>query len=223
MSRATADSLPMRIGWAMLAVQPLYIIVEIALSFTTTSSYSLVDNTISDLGATTCTDINYSYGPVAVCSPLHAVMNGAFVVFGIALVVGAILSRRSWPQRRSSTVALWLIAIGGASSVATGLVPLDVDLELHALVSAPSFVALQVAMFAAARAFTGFGWVPTSAWIIGAVTVVSSVAFFALSGNEGFGGLLERLALWPVFLWMGWVGTVGMRSLGLQAVSDRPR
>ncbi|GGF99130.1 hypothetical protein GCM10007304_11260 [Rhodococcoides trifolii] len=223
MSDTTTGPLPTHIGWAMLAVQPLYILVEVALSFTTSSPYSLLDNTISDLGATTCTDITYAYGPVAVCSPLHAVMNGAFVVSGIALIVGALLSRRSWPERRSSTVALWLIAVGGVSSVATGLVPLDVDLELHVLVSAPSFIALQLAMFAAARAFTGFGWISTSAWIIGAVTVASSVAFFTLSGSEDFGGLLERLALWPVFLWMGWVGTVGTRSRGLHAVSDRPR
>ena len=207
-------SIPNRIGWALLAIQPVYVVLEVVLAFTPTSPYSLIDNTISDLGVTTCTDIDYPFGPVAVCSPLHAWMNGAFVVFGLALVVGPVLSRRTWPQRRSSTLTRWLFVVGGLGSIGTGLVPLDVDLELHVLVSTPSFVALPIALLFAARAFGTPRWIPVSAAILGVATVAASIAFFVTSNSSDYGGLWERAALWPVFVWMGVVGVAALRPIG---------
>ena len=77
---------------------------------------------------------------------------------------------------------------------------------MHVLVSTPSFVALPIALLFAARAFGTPRWIPVSAAILGVATVAASIAFFVTSNSSDYGGLWERAALWPVFVWMGWSG-----------------
>lgn len=117
----------------LLLVQPLYVIVELLVARASSAPYSLRDNTISDLAAVSCTQIPYPAGPVPVCSPGHPWLNGAFIAFGLALVVGALLLPRAWRPGRLGSVAVGCWVASGLSSIATGLVPLDVDLELHTL------------------------------------------------------------------------------------------
>ena len=81
-------------------VQPLFVVTELLALAAVVGPYSLVDNTISDLGATACTDIAYPRGPVPVCSPRHGLVNAGFVVGGLLLVVGAVAVRRLLPRRR---------------------------------------------------------------------------------------------------------------------------
>jgi hypothetical membrane protein len=139
-----------RAGALMWVVQPLYIVCELVAAAAATAPYSLVDNTISDLGATTCTTIAYPYGDVAVCSPLNLVVNGAFVVFGVLMALGALLLRSWLPQGAAATTAVVLWVITGLSSIATGLVPLDRNLDLHSLVALPALVAQPLALLVSA-------------------------------------------------------------------------
>src|SRR5699024_5678785 len=100
------------IGVLLWIVQPLYLVAELVTAAKVSASYSFIDNTISDLGATTCTTIDYAYGPVPVCSSWHALMNGVFIVFGLFLVVGTILIRRLLPNGPWTTTALvfWILS-----------------------------------------------------------------------------------------------------------------
>ncbi|MER7169696.1 DUF998 domain-containing protein, partial [Micromonospora sp. NPDC000207] len=116
-----------RLGVVAWLVQPLYLVAEIVTATAVGVPYSFVDNTISDLGASACTTVAYPFGDVAVCSPWHLVLNTAFVVTGVLMVVGALLVRHpvagGWVR--------WLWVVAGLSSVGTGLVPLDRDLDLQ--------------------------------------------------------------------------------------------
>lgn len=203
----------MHAGALMLLVQPLYILAELITATAVIAPYSLVDNTISDLGATTCTTIGYGVGPVAVCSPWHLLVNGAFIVFGLLMTVGTVLLRGWFPRARVSTAALVLWVVSGLSSIGTGLTPLDQALELHVLVSLPVFLTQPLALLLSGLALRGRPGLAGSALALGAISLAATVAFFAVPAGGAFGGLLERLALWPGYVWLLGLGVVVLRDL----------
>lgn len=198
-----------RTRWAglLLVLQPLYLLAELVAAAAVTVPYSLVSNTISDLGAVTCTEIGYPYGPVPVCSPLHALVNGAFIVFGLLLAVAAILWRGNPGRRGWGTAAVVCWVIAGLSSIGTGLTPLDQQLELHVLASTPVFLAQPVALVLTGIALRGHDRrLAISGIVLGVLTLIAAVAFFLTAGVTGAGGLLERLVLWPAYLWLAALG-----------------
>jgi hypothetical membrane protein len=76
--------------------------------------FSLNFNTISDLGATACMDVDRRRFPY-VCSPMHAAMNASFIVFGMLWSVGAtffFLTRRQPFGRPAIAGAFFLAGIG---------------------------------------------------------------------------------------------------------------
>lgn len=195
----------------LLLVQPLYVIVELLVARASSAPYSLRDNTISDLAAVSCTQIPYPAGPVPVCSPGHPWLNGAFIGFGLALVVGALLLPRAWRPGRLGSVAVGCWVASGLSSIATGLVPLDVDLELHTLVSLPVFLAQSVALVLHGLALRGSGlgrW----AVVTGVASAVGMVGLFAVTMAATWHGAFERLALWPAYLWLGAFGLAVLQA-----------
>lgn len=193
---------PAGAGALMWAVQPLYIVCELVAASAATAPYSLTNNTISDLGATTCTTIAYPYGDIPVCSPLHALVNGALVLFGLLMALGAILLRGWLPRGATATTAVVLWCVTGLSSIATGLVPLDRNLDLHALVALPAFFAQCLALFVTAYALRHRRGQSRAALIAGTVSIVGLIVFLARTASADPGGLFERLALWPGYLWL---------------------
>src|SRR5699024_12375228 len=119
----------------MLAVQPLSILAELLTVAAVTAPYSFLNNTIRDLGATTCTTIDYTVGPVFVCSPWHLLVNDAFIVFGVLMVLGVYLVRGWFQPGRVAIAGVVLWIVSGISSIGTGLTPLDQALEVHAVMS----------------------------------------------------------------------------------------
>jgi hypothetical membrane protein len=186
----------------MWLVQPLYILCELVAAAAATAPYSLMNNTISDLGATTCTTIAYPYGDIPVCSPLHALVNGAFVLFGLLMALGAVLLRGWLPRGAAATTVVVLWVITGLSSIATGLVPLDRDLGLHTIVALPAFVTQSLALLLTAHVLRHRPGQWRSALLAGVLSIVGLVVFLARTGSADLGGLFERLALWPGYLWL---------------------
>ena len=182
---------------ALAALQLTTLPAEILTAAHFSPRYSWVGNTISDLGARTCTEIPYPHGPVAVCSPWHAVMNGSMILAGAAIVLLVALGRDR-PGLRGGAGVLWVI--GGVSTVLTGLVPLDVDLSVHVLVSLPVFLAFPVAIALSGRRLCGmWGWLGLA---VGLVSLCAGLLLTLWTGASPWGGLLERIALWPAMVWM---------------------
>lgn len=191
------------LGIGAWAVQPLYVAAELIAAAAATAPYSLLHHTISDLGAVSCTDVAYPYGAVAVCSPLHALANGAFIVFGVLIAVGAVLLRTHLGRGGWARTSVVAFVVAGLGSIGSGLTPLDQALELHVLVSTPTFLAQPVALLAAGIALRRrHRGLAVSGLLTGAVTLLASLTFFALSLSPDWGGLLERLALWPAYGWL---------------------
>lgn len=176
-----------RLGALVLVLRPTYVAAEVVTAAATTGGYSFVSDSVSRLGEVGCT--------AAYCSPRHEVMNGAFVVYGIALAGGALLLARSLGPWVTA-----LLVVSGLSSYATGLAPLDQHAALHALAATPLFVAQPLALLLLGRRVRpDRPRLATALLATGALTATAAVGF-VLSGDGAAGGAIERLALWPVLL-----------------------
>lgn len=200
-----------RVGGLALLSQPLVILAQLVVATRWELPYDLTRNTISDLGVVGCGTIEAAGGPVEACSPWHAGMNAAFVVIGVLLSLGAVLAARAvvrGPRPVLAGAGMGLLVVAGLSSAAVGLVPLDVDGGLHALVATPVFLTQPAALLvlgavALARGRRWFGPVVLGC---GLVATGGSIAFGVSLVTGDVGGLYERVALWPC--------QVGVAALG---------
>ena len=189
------------VGAALWMVRPVYIAIELGVAGLTTGSYSVVDDTVSDLGALGCGN--------GFCSPAHALMNATFGGVGLLLAGGALLLA---PRTGRSVTAL--LVVSGLSSVATGLAPVDVDPQLHALAATPLFVCQPIALFLLARRLRMTRRrTATALFVTSAVTTAGAVGFIV--SDETGAGAWERLALWPVI--------VALAAVAAEEVATRPQ
>ena len=193
------------VGALCWLAQPLYIVAELLVAAGASASYSLRDNTISDLGSIGCTP--------ALCSPWHPAMNTVFVVFSLLRVVGALLLSRAWPPGRWALTATVLWVVSGLFSAAIGFVPVDQHPSLHVLAAVPVFVTQPLAMLATALAFrkTHRG-LTASGVMVGLGCLVGAGAFLIVSSGPHEVGFWERFALWPAYPWLAVVGVVVLAS-----------
>jgi antitoxin Phd len=182
-----------------------------------TGHYSMTRNYISDLGAVRC---DASAG----CSSLHWVMNGSFVLQGWLIVFGAVLVRGYFPAKPVYRIALALLVIAGVGVLEVGMVPEDVNFRLHALGAMANFLGGNLAMI-----LLGWAMVRRSSnqamhrksWITFALGSVGLLATFALAfrGSPSWtalgwsAGAVERLAAYPLPLWLTWTGYLISREL----------
>lgn len=195
-----------RLGISCWLVQPLYLVLELLVAAGATGAYSLRDDTISTLG-----QLGYAPGGGGVCSGGHAVLNAGFVVFGLLRVVGAVVLRDRFRPSRWRTAATTLWVLSGICAAAVGLAPVDQYPALHAAVAAPVFVLQPLAVLATVMAW-GHADTPrgprSTGLVAGALSLVGAICFGARLGQPTGVGALERLALWPAYLWLGLLAVV---------------
>lgn len=202
-----------RIAAAGLLIQAVSLPVEIAAMIGSRAPYSPVHQTISDLAATRCTSIGYPSGPVEVCSPLHAALNASWLVAGLALVLAAIALRRIPVSagRGRPRLASALLVVMGVSTVLTGLVPLDVDLVLHSLVSLPAILVGPSAVALAIVTWARREWMP-AALVLAVLGTGAGIAVVLTLNGFGILGLLERFAVWTPVIGAGALGVLLVRG-----------
>lgn len=189
-------------GFALLLL--LSILVELVAARFFSPPYDWIQNTVSDLGVTTCTTLHTYYGVADLCSPAHAWVNASMAISGLAMIGLATIRVRTAGFDRFAGLA-WVVA--GVSTLAAGLVPLDVSLELHNFVSIPQLVALPLAVFASATKYRGV--VGGAGQVAGVVGLVAGLWLLLDISTYAHAGLLERLILWPAFIWTVLVSVFG--------------
>jgi hypothetical membrane protein len=178
-------------GWWALCFQ--FFVAEQIARLRWPGHYSMSMNWISDLGAAH--------------SPLHWVMNGSFVVQGVLISVGAILMRRLFPAKGSYRVALLLFLVSGVGVLVVGLVPEDSDAQVHRLAALAHLLAGNLAMI-----LMGVAMVAGTARVRfrGVITLLAGLlgltALVLLGLGEKNVGTFERLAAYPLTLWLTWTG-----------------
>jgi hypothetical membrane protein len=188
--------------------------------------YSLSRNYISDLGAVHCgvrvcglTEVTGT-----LCSPLHAVMNAAFLLQGILIVFGAVLVWPLFPKGKLWATALLLIGASGLGVFVVGLAPEDVQRKLHVLGAVENFICcnagmamMGVAMLRWRRAARTMGLIALAAGLTGLTAIEFLTAHLYL--GLGVGGM-ERLAAYPFPLWIAGLGALLLRRRGVLKAAD---
>ncbi|MGB3762360.1 MAG: DUF998 domain-containing protein [Ornithinimicrobium sp.] len=180
-----------RLAWL---VQPGYIVAEVAIGIGLGVAYSFRDDTISALG-TGCSAI-----ALEGCSSQPWVMNSVFIGFGVLQATGAWHLLRDRTSRRRQVVgALW--AIAGSFSILVGFLPVDSHPVAHTLVALPVFVAQPLAILLHARLLPPSP-TRTAGIVLGTLALAGAAVFGTLLGSDQWGGLAERVAIWPAKVWL---------------------
>jgi hypothetical membrane protein len=179
--------------------------------------YSLLTNSLSDLGNTAC-----GYWPAGlahqasglglsasyVCSPLHSVMNISFIVTGVLILLGLYLTRSQWPRRRLTTWGMALLAAAGAGKIIVGLVPENTVILLHLLgaLGIPCAVIGILLLGLATRNTRPRVAVVSIA--LAAAALLGTVTAKIVTGGIHDLGLAERLMDYPTFVWIVMMGLI---------------
>jgi hypothetical membrane protein len=209
------------VGGAAWILTLLYFVGQIIAQAAWRAPYSLIDNRVSDLGSTSCgSTVANSY----ICSPLHAVMNATFILTGVLILGGLYLTRPVRPRRKLSTWGLILLGIAGAGTILIGLSPENVNVLLH-LIGALNIPAGNAAMILLGlviwhdRRWPRFApWFSVALGAIGFLGLLGGLFMVILTGHGG--GLAERIALYPLIIWLIVFGLLFVQR-GLRSGSDQ--
>jgi hypothetical membrane protein len=173
--------------------------------------YSMTQNYISDLGAVRC---GGSAGGSA-CSSLHWVMNSSFVLQGFLMFFGAVLVRRLFPEGRVYRIAVALLALAGLGVLVIGLVPGGTNVRLHILGAAVNILGGNLAMILLGLVMirrsvgqpVAMRWRSWITFVAGAAGLLATLVL-AFRGSPWLAGdgTVERLAAYPLPLWLTWTG-----------------
>ncbi len=160
--------------------------------------YSLLANTISDLGNTACGVYDGRY----VCSPLHAWMNASFIVLGATMVAGSGLIYQEFRKSSYSKLGFGLMAAAGAGTVIVGIFAENTISSLHEFGAALPFVLGNVSLLVLGLALDLPRWLKIYTLATGLLSLVA-FGLFASHIYLGIGiGGMERLAAHPQTLWL---------------------
>lgn len=175
-----------------------YFIVQLVVALDWKPAYSIAANTISDLGNTACG----FYGARTVCSPLHSIMNGSFIVLGLFMMIGSALIYQEFKETDWSLAGFGLMFLAGFGTVLVGLFPENTVSALHVL---GAFLALGVGNVAIIVLGTALK-VPRSLRVYSIASGVISLVALGLFFTQHYAGIgiggTERIAGYPQTLWL---------------------
>lgn len=166
-------------------------------------NYSLVLFDISLLGISQCGvyGVPSSGFTGELCSPLHLVFNASLILHGLTALFGVWLTRSFWPSNIRTSMALALLALGGAGAVIAGFFPLDLAMTPHVVgaIMALGLPGAGLVLLAWALWQSHPGFARFSAFI-GVVILIGGLGH-AMGGGPLGRGTMERLAAWPQTIW----------------------
>jgi hypothetical membrane protein len=164
--------------------------------------YRLRRNFISDLGAVRC-------GGGAGCSPLHPLMNAAFVIQGALIFAGAVVV---WPlfPKGLARVGLALVAASGLGVAVVGFAPEDVAPGWHYLGAGENLLLSNAGAALVGAALLRERRAPRAAGLLSlGFGLIGLAGLAGLAGRFDFGlgaGVIERIAAYPFPLWLAGMG-----------------
>lgn len=126
------------IGPALWVSNIQYFLTQAVVAWAWKHPYSITNNYISDLGNTACGQFAGSY----VCSPLYALMNASFIVIGLTITGGAILTYYEFSRDSFTKFGFGIIALSGLGCIVVGALPENRFGNLHLFGAALGIVAI---------------------------------------------------------------------------------
>jgi hypothetical membrane protein len=192
------------LGPAIFTAASIYFVIQIIVAWVFIPSYSLVSNSISDLGETSCG----GYGSPGMCSPRWWQMDYAgFFLLGLIMVIGSALLYHEFTdrvprERLAAMIGFSLMALAGLGSIIVGFFPENENRSMHIL---GAFLAIAIGNVAI-LVLGGVLTLPES--MRRSMLIFSSLALAALlsfASHRFFGigrGMMERVAAYPVTIWL---------------------
>jgi hypothetical membrane protein len=192
------------VGSAIFITAGIWFVVQIFVAWVFSPHYSLVSNSISDLGETSCKG---TYGN-GICSPRSWVMNVfGFGLLGVVMVVGSALlyhefTQRDKPQRRTAMIAFSLMALGGLGAVLVGCFPED-DHPLAHIVSAGIAIGIgNVSILALGAVLQGLPESMRRSMLTFSTLSLAALLCYAFHKYFGIDQIMERVAAYPMTIWL---------------------
>lgn len=182
----------------VLNVQYFIVQIIVALSWSKIG-YSWANNTISDLANTECG----LYGNRLVCSPMHTLMNISYIIVGVTIISGALLSQKEFSSKFIVRLGFGCMALAGAGAILIGLFPENSISSLHITGAALSFVLGNLGMLILGVKLKSLPKALRLYTILSGVVGLLALLFFMkeIYGSIGIGGM-ERFVAYPQTIWM---------------------
>ncbi|QKV90870.1 DUF998 domain-containing protein [Streptomyces sp. NA02950] len=187
-------------AWILNAAQ--FLVVQLIVGSRWRTPYSWKRNNISDLGNVHCRMWDESR-PRYVCSPLHTLMNTSFVAQGVLLFTGVLLTGFAWGRGAMAWTARILCVISAGGWVLVGMVPADVNEDLHVLGALLIMGLGNIGLLCAGcvREDSVLGRLRAMTLGIAVTAMLGAWMFFAQHGpGIGLGGM-ERVAAFAPQVW----------------------
>jgi hypothetical membrane protein len=185
----------------MLAAQ--FFVAQLVVASAWPGPFSLRTRMISDLGNTAC---GPSHRPrsTGACSPWHAAMNASFVIVGVTMAAGALLTRRAFKPGWRSGLAVALFVAAGAGVILVGWYPENENAATHVIGAGVNLVAGNTALILFGLAtpqspprlrLSAFSVIAGLAGLIATILIASH-------RDLGLGaGTIERVAAYTISSW----------------------
>lgn len=188
-----------------------YFITQFVVGLAWQKPYSVLRNTISDLGNTTCGPYRGGF----VCSPSHSWMNASFVALGLSMSVGSILVYRQSVKSAASTIGFGFMGVAGLGTALVGIFPENTISTLHILGAALPFLIGNLALVVLGFTLRLPQILRYYTSISGLVALVALVALLLFLTHTylrlGIGGM-ERLTAYPQTVWLIIFGIYSLRQ-----------
>ncbi len=186
------------VGPTFWIVSVQYYLTQIIVALAWSTHYSWAQNTISDLGNTSCN--TYAYRMV--CSPLHGLMNASFITLGITMIGGSTLIYREFKKSTLSGIGFSFMGLSGIGTLLVGIFPENSINILHILGASAVFLIGNLGIALLGKTLD----IPKSlryyTLLSGLVALIASLLFVChLYLGLGIGGM-ERLATYPQTMWL---------------------
>lgn len=202
-----ADRFPL-VGPLFWAVSVQYFVTMLVVALDWPTGYSALQNTISDLGNTSCG----TYGGRYVCSPLHVWMNASFIVLGVTMVAGAVLIYQEFRKSRGSAWGFGAMAAAGVGTILVGIFAENTNSSLHEFGSMLPFVIGNVGLVVLGKTLD----IPRrfrQYTIASGVVSLAALVLFVSGMYLGLGrGGMERVVAFPQTIWLIVFGLYMSRS-----------
>ncbi|HSX47240.1 MAG TPA: DUF998 domain-containing protein [Patescibacteria group bacterium] len=175
-----------------------YYVIQIIVSLDWPIKYSWLKNPISDLGNTVCSIYSDRY----VCSPLHNLMNLAFIVLGLTMVLGSSFIYQEFKESKFSVFGFIFVSISGFGSILVGLYPENTIHFLHSFGAFLVFFIGNLGILTLSltlrfeRLFKIYSLISGS---IGLISLILYIFHIYLGLNQGG---MERIVAYPQTIWL---------------------
>ncbi|HSX29453.1 MAG TPA: DUF998 domain-containing protein [Candidatus Saccharimonadales bacterium] len=185
-----------------------YFVIQLLVALAWQKTYSVLHNTISDLGNTVCGPYHGGF----VCSPLHGWMNASFVALGLSMSLGSVLLYRQYSKNAMGVAAFGCMCLAGLGTMLVGLFPENTIGTLHVIGAALPFIIGNLALVLFGSALD----IPRTLryyTIISGFVALSALVLFITHTYLGLGaGGMERITAYPQTIWLIVFGSYSLHS-----------